>query len=169
MALVLVPAPLAAMSRPLVTVPLVLLTLTLRASAAPDWLTMAAVAAVPVVPLTVRPVTLPAVGVTVFCAVAPGTCTRQSVQVLAEVALTHVGRALAPLETRTCPALPVPAFWSEPVEVVPPVSRPYAVVEERPVPPWATLTAVKPAPNAPAVKVPVPVMLVKVPGVRDRK
>src|SRR5580700_10561019 len=74
-------------SNPLVLVP-VPLRLTSRASAAPDWLMMAAVAAAPEVPLTVRPTTLSAVGVTVFCAVVAGICWRQVAQTPTD---DHVG------------------------------------------------------------------------------
>src|SRR5580700_12027472 len=111
MALVVVPpAPLRLMSRPL--------------------------AAVPLVPWTVRPTTLLTVGWMVFWAVLPGTCWMQ----LGQEDVAHVGSAPAPLETRTWPEVPVPTFWNAPVEVVPPVSRPYAVVEEMPVPPYGTPT-----------------------------
>ena len=51
--------------------------LTARAVAAPACTTFMAVAAVPLVPLTVRPTTLAAVGVTVFWAVDVGTCTSE--------------------------------------------------------------------------------------------
>jgi len=58
-------------SMPLVAAPLPLIC---KASAAPDWLMIAAAAATPEVPLTVNPTTLSAVGVTVFCAVVAGIC-----------------------------------------------------------------------------------------------
>src|SRR5258708_7157756 len=82
-------------------------------------------------------------------------------------AFDHVGKALAPLLIRTCPAEPAPTFWNAPVAVVPPARMPYAVVEATPVPPRATTTVLKPAPNAPLVSVPVPVMLLYAPGVRS--
>src|SRR5580704_12940903 len=88
-----------------------------RESAAPDWLMMAAVAATPEVPLTVNPKTLSTVGVTVFCAVLPGTCCRQVEQTPTD---DHVGNALGPLETSVWPAVPAPMFWNAPVDVVPP-------------------------------------------------
>src|SRR5580698_668068 len=113
-------------SKPLVLVP-VPLRLTSRASAAPDWLMMAAVAAAPEVPLTVRPTTLSAVGVTVFCAVVAGTCWRQVEQTPTD---DHVGNDPGPLEISVWPAAPAPMFWKAPVEVVPPASRPYGVVDE---------------------------------------
>ena len=46
------------------------------ASALPAWITSRATAAVPLVPLTVSPTTLLAVGVTVLAAVDVGTCSR---------------------------------------------------------------------------------------------
>ena len=58
--------------RPLVAVLLALATV--MPAAAPGWLTARAVAGVPLVPLTVRPTTLLAVGVIVFSAVLVGTC-----------------------------------------------------------------------------------------------
>src|ERR1019366_9057925 len=47
-----------------------------RLAAAPLWIMLTAVAAVPLVPLTGKPTTLLAVGVTVSAAVEPGTWTR---------------------------------------------------------------------------------------------
>jgi len=44
------------------------------------------------------------------------------------------------LEISVCPALPAPMFWNAPVDVVPPAIRPYAVVDEIPVPPKGTPT-----------------------------
>jgi len=75
------PVPLTLSSRALVTLPavLVLLMATLLVVAW-DWLKIAPVAAVPEVALIVRPMTLAAVGVTVFWAVVPGTSTRQVAQ-----------------------------------------------------------------------------------------
>ena len=81
------PAPFLVMARPLVWVPAVLVRAMLWPSpvlllvmaspvAAPPWRMLTAVAAVPLVPLTVRPTTLAAVGVTVLAAVLAGTCWR---------------------------------------------------------------------------------------------
>jgi len=105
-------------SMPLVAAPLPLIC---KASAAPDWLMMAAFAATPEVPLTVNPTTLSVAGVMVFCAVVVGVCCRQMAQTPTE---DHVGRALGPLETSVWPALPAPMFWNAPAAVVPPASRP---------------------------------------------
>src|SRR5580704_1670909 len=80
----------------LMSKPLVLVTapvrLTSRASAAPAWLTISAVAAVPLVPLTVRPTTLAAVGWTVFWPVVVGTSAKQDGHPATVVC--HVGNAL---------------------------------------------------------------------------
>jgi hypothetical protein len=81
------PAPFLVMARPLVWIPEVFVRLmfwaspvellvTLRPRAAPAWMILAAVAAVPLVPLTVKPVTLFVVGVTVLAAVVVGTCSK---------------------------------------------------------------------------------------------
>jgi len=58
---------------------------------------LAAAAAVPLVPLTVRPTTLLAVGRIVFCRVLPGTSMIQVPQVAPELQLR----------------LPLPSFWSQ--------------------------------------------------------
>src|ERR1700737_3688356 len=102
-----------------------------RLTPALDWRSRMS-AAVPLVAFTVMPTTPLAVGVTVFCAVVPGTCCRQVAHPPVE---DHVGRALAPLEINTWPAVPAPRFWKAPVAVVPPARMPYAVVDDTPVPP----------------------------------
>jgi len=119
-------------SIPLVAAPVELIC---NASAAPAWLMMAAVAAVPLVPFTVNPTTLFTVGAMVSCAVVAGFCTKQVGQVPAPP-VCHVGKVPAPLDTSIWPTLPVPTFWKAPVEVVPPARIPYGVVDETPVPPY---------------------------------
>src|SRR4051812_36808866 len=105
----------------------------------------------PLVSCTVKPTTLLVVGAMVFCALVVGFCKMQTGQVL-EV---HEGNTPAPLLINTWPLVPVPMFCNAPVLVVPAVTNPYGLAKVVvPVPPWATATVVKPAPKAPAVKVP---------------
>src|ERR1019366_4884775 len=98
------------------------------------------------------------IGETVFCTVVAGTCTKQLEQIFAAPD-DHAGNVPGPLEIRSWPAVPVPMFWKLPVAVDPPTNKPSTVVDDNPVPPCATFTAVNPAPRAPEVKVPTPVML----------
>jgi hypothetical protein len=123
-------------------------------------------AGAPLVSCSVSATTPSTVGDTVLCALVSGSCTRQSEQVAPELAC-HVGSAPEPLETSTSPVPPVPMFWKAPVLVVPPATRPYAVVDETPVPPCGTPTAVNPVPSDPEVSAPTPVMLPKEPLARS--
>ena len=96
--LVVVPAAVLLVRIALVVVP-ALLVFTCNASAAPVWLIMRAVAAVPLVPLTVRATTLLTVGVMVSVAVAPGTCTRTPVP----PQLPQLGAVLTPPDIKQEP------------------------------------------------------------------
>jgi len=74
-----------------------------------------------------------------------------------------VNEAVVPFESSTVPL--APGAIAETAVVPLPCRIPLADKVEAPVPPWATLTAVKPVPNDPAVKAPTPVIPVYDPAI----